>query len=336
MEVDANMAKDAYTSAATQDAVAAVKEADATPLGVGTALFNNHGHGGQQKTAARSKSSAEMVLAANARAGADWQRFTTFTPDAQMQQEFKAFGETLAKKFPSKDRTQVSFQGLEGMVYTGDAADVTYAQDGSVLMLTAPIDDIWPQHEQEALELYELAKSMLPAHNRSKHESRVENMHSLGVKQMGMGENDTPILLKIKAHRDYAKFQRHAARYYIKQEMIEAAVAPDQCATRKAMRDELSEGSCCAVPGCEAFLHALACSVTFDYAPELHLDSPKAGTLECILFAGCEHGVFAGKHGDIEKIVPLRESTLVLVDSKRLYHAAQRSEADASASFAKA
>ena len=38
------------------------------------------------------------------------------------------------------------------MVYTGNAADVTYAEDGSVLMVTAPIDDIWPEHEQEALE----------------------------------------------------------------------------------------------------------------------------------------------------------------------------------------
>ena len=299
-------------------------------------MFNNHGHDGEQKTLARSKSGAEMVRAANAKAGADWQTFTPFTPDGQMQREFQTFKETLAKILPSKDHKKVLFQGLKGMVYTGNLANVTYDKDGSVLMIALPIDEIWPQHERDALELYELANLMLPAHDRSKHATRVENMHSFGIKQMGMGENDKPILLKIKKHPRYAEFQRLAARYFIKQEMIEAAVAPDHCATRKAMRDEVKEGSCCAVPGCEAFLHALACSVTLDYAPELHLDSPKAGTLECILFTGCEHGVFAGKRGDIEKIVPLRKLTLVLVDSKRLHHAAQRSEDDARASFAKA
>ena len=54
----------------------------------------------------------------------------------------------------------------------------------------------------------------------------------------------------------------HNTNDAIKQQLIEHAIAPDHCDTRKDMRDLLSEGSCCAIPGCEAFLYALACSVT--------------------------------------------------------------------------
>jgi|EP01047_Picozoa_sp_COSAG01_P031241 hypothetical protein len=42
--------------------------------------------------------------------------------------------------------------------------------------------------------LYRLAKDNLPKHNRSKHPTRKEWMYSLGIKQLGMGDNSNPIM----------------------------------------------------------------------------------------------------------------------------------------------
>ena len=102
------------------------------------------------------------------------------------------------------------------------------------------------------------------------------------------------------------------------------------------MKDEVLEGACCAIPGAESVLAALACSITHDYAPELHVDTPLDGTLECIVFSQSDTAVFALKRGAIEKIVTLDEPMLVLLDSARCLHAAHRTEAAARAAFHKA
>jgi hypothetical protein len=191
-------------------------------------------------------------------------------------------------------------------------------------------------HLNDITNLYEIATKLIPAYNRSKNENRKELMHSFGVKQLGMGENQSPILLKMNECELYADFQILATLYYGKQEILERLVAPKNHACRKEMKDELLEGACCAIPGAESVLVALACSITHDYAPELHTDTPLNGTLECIIFSQSETAVFALKHGEIEKIVTLDKPTLILLDSERCLHAAQRTEAAARKAFRKA
>ena len=157
----------------------------------------------------------------------------------------------------------------------------------------------------------------------------------MGVRQQGLGNTNTP-LLKIQSTPGdtYEKFRRAAALYYIRQQMIERALAPNHSATRKTIRTKYNvEDACCAIPGIEGWLDALAVSVTQNYFPDLHLDTPFPGSLECILFTGDPTAVFASKCGGIEVITPLRSSTVILVDSSRVLHAAQRSEEDARASF---
>ena len=157
----------------------------------------------------------------------------------------------------------------------------------------------------------------------------------MGIRQMQLGNTTAP-LLKIQSTDKYQEFQRVAALYYIKQEMLERALAPLHSGKRKKYRTVYGEKSCCAIPGAEDFLDALACSVTQDYTPELHLDTPLHGTLECILFTGDETAVFATKCGETEVITKLQEPMIVLVDSRRVLHAAQSCETDALDSFKRA
>jgi hypothetical protein len=136
-------------------------------------------------------------------------------------------------------------------------------------------------------------------------------------------------------------FIEAAARHFCKQNILERIVAPDNCETRVIMRDEISQGSSCAIPGLEDYLWALACSITEEYYPELHKDSPIQGTLECILFSSSDEAVFAGQYDywiagqnrKLTEIVKLDEPKLILLDSKRLKHAAQRNAAAARAAF---
>jgi hypothetical protein len=191
-------------------------------------------------------------------------------------------------------------------------------------------------HLNDITNLYEIATKLIPAYNRSKNENRKELMHSFGVKQLGMGENQSPILLKMNECELYADFQILATLYYGKQEILERLVAPKNHACRKEMKDELLEGACCAIPGAESVLVALACSNTHDYAPDLHTDTPLDGTLECIVFSESDEAVFALKHGGVEVIVPLRAPMLILLDSKQCLHATQRTEVAARAAFREA
>jgi len=216
------------------------------------------------------------------------------------------------------------------IIRTIDRQECVYVCSLYVFSLT----DSFPRPPYTVLR-YELATTALPPYNRSKSTTRREDMYSMGVKQMGMGKTSAP-LLKIQSTPTYLEFQRVAALYYIRQEMIERALVPGHSSMRKQYRTAYGgdEGSCCAIPGTEGFLDALACSVTKDYTPELHLDSPLEGTLECILFTGDATAVFASKCGNIEVITPLRCSMIVLVDSKRVWHAAQSCEDDARVSFA--
>ena len=119
-------------------------------------------------------------------------------------------------------------------------------------------------------------------------------------------------------------------------EILERLIAPKNHACRKKMKDELIKDACCAIPGAESVLAALACSITHDYAPDLHIDTPLNGTLECILFSQSDEAVFALKCDSVEEIVRLDEPMLILLDSKRCLHAAQRTEAAAREAFRKA
>jgi hypothetical protein len=64
-------------------------------------------------------------------------------------------------------------------------------------------------------------------------------------------------------------------------------------------------------------------------------------TLECILFSSSDEAVFAGQYDywiagqnrKLTEIVKLDEPKLILLDSKRLKHAAQRNAAAARAAF---
>jgi hypothetical protein len=96
---------------------------------------------------------------------------------------------------------------------------------------------------EEVKALYEIASHLIPAYDRSKHETRRELMHSFGVKQQGMGENQSPVLLKMNASPRYQEFQRRATLYYGKQEILERLIAPKNHACRKEMKDEVLEGA---------------------------------------------------------------------------------------------
>jgi hypothetical protein len=211
-----------------------------------------------------------------------------------------------------------------------------YASDGSVLMIALQIKSIWPNFDANIEKLYRLAEKNLPEHNRSKHPTRKEWMHSFGIKQMGMGDNDTSIMLKMKDHETHDEFIEVAARHFCKQNILERIVAPDNSQTRLSMRDEVVAGSACAIPGLEDYLWALACSITEEYYPELHFDTLRMGTLECILFSGSDEAVFAAQCGELMEIVKLDEPVLIMLDSKRLKHAAQRNMQAAEDAFSKA
>ena len=119
------------------------------------------------------------------------------------------------------------------------------------------------------------------------------------------------IMLKMNAHDTHDKFIETAARFYCKQNILEKLVAPDNSKTRLTMRDSLQHKSACAIPGLEDYLWALACSITEEYYPELHFDTPHKGTLECILFSSSDEAVFAGHCSNLSKIVKLKTSAAV-------------------------
>jgi hypothetical protein len=218
---------------------------------------------------------------------------------------------------------KVTFQGVTCDVLT--AADLTFAADGqSLLMATVPLDMIWPTQYEEVQVLYNIATELIPKHMR-----KGCPMYSFGVRQMGMGDNTNPVLKKLKPCDRYEEFQRLATLYYGKQEILERLVAPANAARRETIRDTLVKDACCAIPGAEKVLNALACSITYDYAPEMHTDTPMKGTLECIVFSKSDEAVFALKNGAVEKIVPLQKPMLILLDSKKCLHAAKRSQAEA-------
>lgn len=161
---------------------------------------------------------------------------------------------------------------------------LTYADDGCLLMAVVPILGVWPTFGKDVQQLFDLAEILIPWHDRAKTGSRREIMRSFGIRQLGMGTNRNSVLLKIYARPEYELFKRVAALYFSKQSLLEQYVAPQNSRARAEMRDVKVANSCCAIPGAEATLFALACSVTQGYFPDLQHDSPKAGTLECILF----------------------------------------------------
>jgi hypothetical protein len=289
----------------------------------GTALFNNDGHDGPAKLKARSKNALELVQQVN-QLKPKWQTYELFKVDDAFRVEINSFRETL-NAWLQKGYSNVRFQDIDDAKVSNDA-DLTYAPTGELLMATIDITKVWPSFNHDVAKLYELAKKLLPKHDRSKNENRKEWMHSFGVKQLGMGENKYPILLKIKNKPGYQKFLKHAAPYFVKQQMLEEMIAPDNSKTRKTMRDEYMTNSCCAIPGLEDFLNALACSITKNYFPDLHEDTPNKGTLECILFSASFDAVFATEYGDTRELVHLNQPKLILLDSKRLKHAARPSK----------
>jgi hypothetical protein len=296
----------------------------------GTALFNNDGHQGQVKTRARSVVGAAMITDSNAKRGPDWAEYSLFTPTEAFIQEIEQF-ENHAKAILQPQYESKYFQGLDGQVMQN--VPTMYNAEGDVLMIALPIKRIWPQFDADIENLYRLAVKNLPKHNRSKHPTRKEYMHSFGVKQLGMGDNSHSIMLKMEPHDTHDAFVEAAARHFCKQNILERLVVPDNSHTRLSMRDELVAGSACAIPGLEDYLWALACSITEEYYPELHFDTPRKGTLECILFSSSDEAVFAGKCSDLTEIIKLDEPKLILLDSKRLKHAAQRNVAAAQAAF---
>ena len=225
------------------------------------------------------------------------------------------------------------FQGIDGNVMKN--VPTMYNAEGDVLMITLPIKSIWPDFDADIEKLYCLAKDNLPQHNRSKHPTRKEWMHSFGIKQLGMGDNSNPMMLKMKAHETHDEFIEVAACHFCKQNILERIVAPDNSQARLSMRDELVADSACAIPGLEKYLWALACSITEEYYPDLHFDSPRTGTLECILFSSSYEAVFATQCGELIEVVKLNEPLLIMLDSKRLRHAAQRNMQAAADAFSK-
>ena len=296
----------------------------------GAALFNNDGHNGQTKTKARSKVASAMIADANGKRGADWAEYSEFIPTESFVKELEQF-EKHAKSqlWPQYEHKQ--FQDIGGSVLK--TVRTMYDETGSVLMITLPLKSIWPTMDADIQKLYLLAVDNLPKHNRSKHPTRQEWMHSLGIKQMGMGDNSQSIMLKMKAHPTHDAFIKAAAKFYCKQNILERLVAPDNSKTRLSMRDELQPNSACAIPGLEDKLWALACSITKDYYPELHHDCPLGGTLECILFSSSDGAVFAAQYGQQAEIVQLDEPVLIVLDSKRVKHASQKNAATAKSAF---
>jgi hypothetical protein len=288
----------------------------------GTALFNNDGHDGPTKIKARSKNALELIAHVN-QLKPKWQTYELFQVDDAFLAEMSSFRATL-NAWLQRGYSDVRFQDISAKV--SNDADLTYAPTGELLMATIDITKVWPSFHHDVTKLYGLAEELLPKHDRSKNDNRKEWMHSFGVKQLGMGENEHPVLLKIKPGSGYQEFLRHAGVYFAKQQMLEEMIAPMNSLTRKTMRDAYVTNSCCALPGLEEFLNALACSITKDYFPDLHEDTPKEGTLECILFSANVDAVFATEYGDMRKLVHLDRPKLILLDSKRLKHAARPSK----------
>ena len=294
----------------------------------GAALFNNDGHDGPAKTKARSYSASKLCALSNELKGDDWQEFSEFKPDKEFVDELEAFKQKLSNHLSQDMLKPVRFQGLDGHVIDGPT-ELTYdVSSGDLMMATLSIGEFWPTLDKDMEELYELAGKLVPKQNRSKNRERTEWMHSFGVKQMGMGANDLPVLLKFKKEgsKIYEQFKNKASMFYCKQQMLEHLVAPENSETRLTMKDKKVKDSCCAIPGVEKFLWALACSITREYYPDLHMDTPNVGTLECIIFSSSDQAVLVGKCGDVEKIIPLDKPMLILLDSKQVEHAAMCSE----------
>ena len=62
---------------------------------------------------------------------------------------------------------------------------------------------------------------------------------------------------------------------------MERLIAPKNHAAREKMKDKVLKDACCAIPGAESVLAALACSITHDYAPDLHTDMPAKPPTAC-------------------------------------------------------
>ena len=163
----------------------------------GAALFNNDGHDGQSKTKARSLLAPAMVNDTNRKRGEDWAQYSQFTPTEDFVKDLEQF-EILARSVLQPQYEQKPFQGIGGSILKN--VRTMYDETGSVLMITVPVTTIWPTMDADIQKLYLLAVDNLPKHNRSKHPNRQEWMHSFGIKQMGMGDNSLPIMLKMKAH----------------------------------------------------------------------------------------------------------------------------------------
>ena len=102
-----------------------------------------------------------------------------------------------------------------------------------MLMLSVDIHELWPTMDEEQCHLYDLARQILPKHNRSKDPIRVEYMHSFGIKQLGLSDTaNNSILLKMIQKNDegvniYTEFREVAVLFYGKQEALERVIAPD-------------------------------------------------------------------------------------------------------------
>ena len=299
----------------------------------GTAIFTNTGHQGPRKNKVRSRLAIDIVNDVIAKIAnmdpekkSNWQSPKLFTVSTELHNELQSF-EQHVRNILGRNYKKYTFNGLEkAEIIQSDYVTIKTATDGiTVLTVEMSILNFWNSFDQDIEDLYNLFSKLTDARRR-----RGGLMRMLGIRQMGLGdhENCEPVLLQIKPHTKYNEFLGKAALYYGKQQILENIVAPTNCKHRFAIRD--MHGShqglqcCCAIPGFETFLGALAVSMTKDYYPELHKDRPQNGSLECILFSSHTEAVFAAYGFKKEIFITLKQPTLILLDSKRVLHGSQK------------
>ena len=232
----------------------------------GAALFTNTGHGTDKskKVNARSKAPQDLVNENNSNLGPTWQELGVFDIPSYMRAELEEFATKLKSYFIESNYKKLQMRSLEGPIYCGSDVQIRMDEEQrKVLILSLRIEDIWPTAGAELEMVYDLAEKVLPVYTR-----RGAPMRMFGIKQRGMGPNSDTKLLKVVRSGEYEAFRFAAAVVYAKFQMVERFLVPGHFEVRKAWRCHHVENACCAIPGCEEYIQALACSITKNYFPQ--------------------------------------------------------------------
>ena len=249
------------------------------PIGrlYGASMLNNVWHDGNGKTRARSMRGHDMIRHANAMIGRraaelaqQYQKYQLFEVTDAFREEMGVFRTKVQNHFGSAGRRTLRMNGADVNVPT-QGVEITQL-DGDLLIGTVDLSTLYPEYDEDAWRLYQLAERLIPPMERSVSDStRGNEMRQFGVRKHWFETAETSIpLLKINSGGDYDSFLALAASMYAKMQTIEACVLPECTKRRLAMRDVMAKDSVCGLPGLEEFLYAVMCTITREYYPDLH------------------------------------------------------------------